>query len=129
MSEPLTTQQRKALHLGFQLIADALNNAGLDMRTVLKPEIDIPWTKQSVKDYLFRPVMTLMTGKESTTTLDKSQEPQEVWETVMRFLMQNHHIEYIPFPSEEYRSDFFEGNKVDIRNDESYPDEPTDVKF
>ena len=70
------------------------------MRAVLKPEIEIPWTTQSVKDYLFRPVMKLMTSKQSTTRLAKIGEIEEIWDTVMRFLGQNHGVEYIPFPND-----------------------------
>jgi len=98
-----TSTQNSALHLGFQLIADALNGAGLDMRKVLKPEISMDWNTLTVKEYLFKPVMKLMTLKDSTTKLDKTAEIDKVWETVMRFLMENHHIEYINFPSDEKR--------------------------
>lgn len=97
---PLTRQQQKALHVGFELIAASLNGAGLDMRQVLKPEVNIPWTKSSVKEYLYKPIMRLMYAKEHTADLAKMEEPSEVWETMMRFLMENHHIEYIDFPSE-----------------------------
>jgi hypothetical protein len=48
--------------------------------------------------------MELMTRKESTTQLNKTVEIEKVWETVMRFLMENHHIEYIPFPSNEIKA-------------------------
>lgn len=98
--KPRTGQQNRALHKGCELIAASLNGAGLDMRTVLKPEIDIPWTKESVKEYIIRPVMKAMTTKSSTTTLSKIGEIEAIWDTVMRFLMEKHHIEYIPFPSE-----------------------------
>ena len=56
-----TGQQNRALHKGCELLADALNDAGLDMRVVLKPEINIPWTKTSVKEYIIRPIMRAMT--------------------------------------------------------------------
>lgn len=95
-----TEQQNRALHLGCEMIAAALNDAGLDMRVVLKPDVSIPWTKESVKAYMFKPVMTLMTTKSSTTELAKNDgEIEKIWDTVMRFLAQNHGIEYIPFPS------------------------------
>jgi len=96
---PRTDQQNRGLHKGFDLLAAALNDAGLDMRVVLKPEICIPWTKDSVKNYLYRPIMQAMYDKRSTTELEKQEEPGAVWETMMRFLMEKHHIEYIPFPS------------------------------
>lgn len=96
-----TNQQNRALHKGCDIIAQTLNAAGLDMRTVLKHEVEIPWTTASVKKYLFTSIMTAMTGKTSTTELEKQGEIEQVWETLMRFLMEKHHIEYIPFPSHE----------------------------
>lgn len=98
-TKPRTPAQNNSIHLGCKLIADTLNNAGLDMRKVLKPEIEIPWTTISVKDHLFRPVMKATTSKSSTTELNKLGEIEVVWDTVMRFLGQNHGVEYIPFPS------------------------------
>jgi len=44
-----TVQQNKALHVLFNLLAQNLNEAGLDMRKTLKPEVDIPWSGASVK--------------------------------------------------------------------------------
>lgn len=96
-----TGLQNNALHKGLELIAQALNDAGLDIRATLKPEVEIPWTKETVKEYLFRPVMKLATGKESTKQLSKVGEIEKVWDIVMRHLSQNHGIEYIPFPSNE----------------------------
>lgn len=55
-----TGQQNRAAHKGFEILADALNASGKDMRVVLKPEINIPWTKASVKEYLFKPIMRAM---------------------------------------------------------------------
>ena len=101
LPKPLTRPQQNALHLGLKMVADALNLAGLDMRKVLKPEIEIPWTMQSAKDHLFRPIMKTMYSKESTTELSKLEEIDAVWDTMMRFLGQNHHLEYIEFPHDD----------------------------
>jgi len=62
-----TSQQNNALHLYCEMMATALNDAGLDMRTVLKPEIEIPWTKESVKKQMWTPIQEIMFNKESTT--------------------------------------------------------------
>src|SRR5262245_12906276 len=64
-----TAQQNKALHVYFQLISDTLNDAGLDMRVVLKPSVEIPWTPKTVKEYLWRAVQRIQLRKESTTEL------------------------------------------------------------
>lgn len=96
-----TLSQNNALHLGLEMIAKTLNEAGLDMKKVLKPEIDIEWTKDTVKKYMFKPVMEMLTQKKSTTELDKVSEITEIWDTLMKFLGEKHAVEYIPFPSEE----------------------------
>lgn len=94
-----TTQQNKALHVGLTLLAKTLNDAGLDMKVILKPEVSIPWTKVSVKEYLFKPIMAAMMDKASTTELEKQGEIEQVWDTLFRHLGEKHGIEYIPFPS------------------------------
>ena len=94
-----TIQQNKALHKWFELVADELNDAGLDMKKVLKPNIDISWTKSSIKEYLWRPVQYAMLGKKSTRNLSKKQiDP--VWEQINRFLGEKHGI-HVGFPSIE----------------------------
>ena len=64
-----TDQQNRALHLYFTQLAKILNEAGLDMRKVLKPSINIPWTAKSIKENLWRPIMKIQLGKDSTTEL------------------------------------------------------------
>lgn len=126
-----TSQQNKALHKGFELVAKTLNDAGLDMRAVLKPEIDIPWTKDSVKKYLYKSILALMYDKEHTAEMDKLEEPSQVWETMMRFLMEKHHIDYIPFPHDpEKDKETIGGAKVDSNrykdeHEEEYKGPPT----
>lgn len=51
-----TILQGRALHKYFELVGEALNVAGLDMKKVLKPNVDIPWNKDSVKNFLWKPV-------------------------------------------------------------------------
>ena len=80
-----TAQQNKALHKYFELVAGALNEAGLDIRAVLKPEIEIPWSKDTVKDLLWRPIQTIQLGKRSTTELS-TQDIDKVFETMNRHL-------------------------------------------
>lgn len=93
-----TLQQNKALHLYFQLVADSLNNAGLDMKTALDPEVDIPWTKQSVKEYLWKPIQQIQLQKGSTTELT-TKDIDWIYDTLNRYLA-THGI-HEPFPSIE----------------------------
>jgi len=98
VSKQRTLQQNKALHLYFQLVADTLNDAGLDMRTVLKPGVEIPWTKTTVKEYLWRPIQNIQLMKKSTTELT-TRDIDAIFDTMNRHLA-NHGI-HEPFPSIE----------------------------
>lgn len=99
MDKKRTLTQNNALHLMFDQLAEKLNDAGFDMKKTLKPSIDIPWSKMSVKEYLWRPVQKAQLGKESTTDLT-TKEIDEVFETLCRHLRQKLGIE-IHFPSIE----------------------------
>jgi hypothetical protein len=99
--EKRTPKQNNALHKYFELLAEELNNAGLDMRHTLKESIEIPWTPELVKDYLFKPVMRATLGKESTTELDRK-EVSTVYDVLNRYLGQRFGLD-IFFPSEDSR--------------------------
>lgn len=94
-----TTQQNRALHVYFTLIANALNAAGLDMKKVLKPNVEIPWSAETVKEYLWRSIQRAQLHKESTTELTTS-EIDLVYDTLNRFLAEKFGISE-PFPSIE----------------------------
>ena len=44
--------QNSALHLWCEMVAKHLNDLGMDMRKTLRQDMDIPWTKSSVKEYI-----------------------------------------------------------------------------
>ena len=94
-----TLTQNAALHLMFEQLANELNNKGLDQRKVLNESIEIPWDKDSVKDFLWRPVQDAKFNTTSTTDL-KSNEIDEVFRILQRHLNQKLNIG-IEFPSIE----------------------------
>jgi len=94
-----TRRQNNALHLYFQLLADELNKAGLDMKKILKPSVDIDWTLESIKEYLWRPIQFALLRKRSTTQL-KSNEIDEVYNQLNRFLGEKFGV-HVEFPHEE----------------------------
>lgn len=93
-----TLNQNSALHLFYQQLATTLNNAGLDMRVILKPSFNIPWTTLNVKEYLWRPLQKSLLKKESTTDLNKLDEIDKIHAILMRELGEKHGIEYLEFP-------------------------------
>jgi len=98
-----TITQNRALHLYFTQMAKALNLAGLDMRIVIKPEIDIPWSPYNVKEFIWKPVLNAMFGKKSTKEMATT-EIDEILETINRHLSEKFGAfgySYLPFPSLE----------------------------
>jgi len=95
-----TSQQNKALHQYFRLLAQAFNEAGLDMRLVLKPEVSISWTPKNIKDYLWRPFQIVLTNKRSTTELGKLREIDLIYDNLNRHLSEKFGLS-VPFPSSE----------------------------
>ena len=80
-----TLTQNAAMHLFFGWLADALNDAGMDMRKTLRNDIDIPWTPASVKEHLWRPIQIAMTDKQSTTEIT-TVEPTDIHAVLSRHL-------------------------------------------
>lgn len=94
-----TLPQNSALHLFCTQLADTLNDMGLDQRKVLKPSINIPWTKESVKKQIWSPIQEAMYGTNSTTFLHKQGQIETIHKVIMRELGEKHEVEFIPFPT------------------------------
>ena len=95
--EQRTSQQNRSMHLYFAQLAEALNDAGLDMQTTMKHyKVEVPWTPESVKEVIWKLVQDKMFGKRSTTELTTEQVNQ-VYEVVNRFTVKLG-MESIPFP-------------------------------
>lgn len=99
MENQRTITQNKAMHKYFELLATELNDAGLTMRKVLKPEVDIDWTPEAVKSYLWKPIQDALYQKNSTTELNKKQVSL-VFETLNRHLGTKLGV-HVAFPSNE----------------------------
>jgi hypothetical protein len=94
-----TLTQNRALHKYCQMLADALNESGLDQRNVLKPEVDIPWTQNAVKENLWRPIQVAVTGLDSTTKPETSQY-SAIYEVLNRHLAMKLGIS-VPWPCKD----------------------------
>ena len=94
-----TRAQNRALHKYFELLADALNDAGYDQRKTLKPDVDIPWTKDAVKTMLWHPLQKAITGEESTARVKTSDYPK-VYEVLNRHTAQKLGVS-APWPCED----------------------------
>lgn len=92
--EQRTIQQNKALHKTFELWCDQLNGAGLTVKVVLKPEVEVMWTPDMIKEYLWRPIQKAQLGKESTTELT-TKEVDKVYQTLQHHFGEKFGIELV----------------------------------
>lgn len=97
VDELRTTRQNSAMHKYYELLASELNESGLSMMKVLKKDAEIPWTPDSIKNFLWRPIQEAQTGKKSTTRLN-TKEVSEVYETLNRHLGDKFSV-HVPFPT------------------------------
>ena len=94
-----TIDQNSALHVYFNLVADALNEAGLTVQETLKHQMDMEWNAYRIKDLVWKQAQKKYLGKTSTTELDKHGEIDEIYDHVNRWLATlPTPIESIPFP-------------------------------
>ncbi len=91
----LTAAQMRSLHLYFRQLADALNDAGLDIKQTVKA--DIPWSPESIKEVMFRSILKALFNKRSTTSLKKN-EIDDVYNVMNRLTSERFGIS-VPFPS------------------------------
>lgn len=92
-----TIQQNKALHKYLGMLAEALNDAGYDMKRTLKEDVEIPWNPQMAKEHLWRPIQRIVLDKESTAEQD-TDEVSEVYQILDRHMQQKFGV-HVPFPS------------------------------
>lgn len=83
-----TTRQNNALHAYLREVAEQMNARGMDMREVLKPTVEIAPTMQLIKDYMWRPIQKIVTGKESTERLTTA-EVDQVYQEMSKHLAAN----------------------------------------
>lgn len=92
-----TLTQNAALHKFLEMLADALNDAGWDMKRTLRADVDIPWTKQTAKDQLWRPIQDAYLQKKSTADAD-TDEYRKVYSVLNRHLSEKCGV-HVPWPS------------------------------
>ena len=94
-----TAKQNDSLHLYLSQLAQELNDSGQDMRKVLKPTVDIPWSTDTAKRFLWKPIQKVMVDKESTTDLT-TDEVDKIYRVLDRHVSEKCGL-HVPFPSVE----------------------------
>ena len=97
--EPINTRtllQNNSLHKYFEMLAEALNEAGFDMKEVIR--VDIPWTPENVKKFLWKPLQKVYLGHDKTSGL-KTGEVSKVYDILNRVIAERCNGLHVPFPS------------------------------
>lgn len=115
MQTQRSQKQNRAIHLWFRLLADTLNDSGLDMKTVLKPSVSISWTDKTIKEYIYKPIIEAMLLKKSTTELT-TKEIDKVWEIINLHLGEKFGVEVPPIPSQEQTENYLKSLEQSYEN-------------
>ena len=97
-----TSLQNRAIHKFLTMLADALNAAGWDMKKTLTKQADIPWSGDTAKEWLWRPIQKAMFCKESTASLE-TDEVSHVYETLNRHTSAKLGVS-VPFPEKHWKA-------------------------
>ena len=94
-----TYRQNRTLHLLFRRMAEALNEGGFEIAHPFKPDLEIPWSEHSVKDLLYRPIISSYFKVERSSLLDTAQLSESM-DILVDAVNRNTGI-YVPIPSQE----------------------------
>jgi len=94
-----TLTMNRAMRMYWKLLSNALNDAGLDMDTVLSEGTEIPWSESKVEEHIWRKIQTAETGKESTKDLS-TKEMTAIYEIINRYLSGKFGV-FVPWPCQE----------------------------
>jgi hypothetical protein len=101
IDETRTSPQNRALHKFCADLAKAFEDAGIDQRTymaALREGVEIPWSKASVKEVIWRGFQTAMGMPESTTRLTTKQVDQ-IHKQIDKFTLERFNMSAPAFPS------------------------------
>lgn len=98
--------QNRARWLFCDQMARLLNEHSLDMRAFISEGIDMPWSKDTFMDFIWRPTLKMLTGKK-TTRKETTQDINQVYDVINRAVTQrtNGIVQVPSFPSVESKMD------------------------
>ena len=81
-----TSAQNRAMHKYFEWIANTLNDNNLYLtKDLIQASYEAEWSKEMVKELIWKPVQKRLTGKKSTTKINTA-EVNKIVETIQRAL-------------------------------------------
>ena len=80
-----TSRQFRSIWLYCSLLATDLNDAGLDIKLILKEDLEVNWNKNLIMDLYWKTIQKTLFGTDSTKDLKKSQV-SEIYEELNRHM-------------------------------------------
>jgi len=104
MQEKSSKKQFDSVHLYLEMVAKVLADEGHTMQDVVKAirTAEILPTKNALKEVVWKPLLSIITGKDSTTK-QSSVEVDKVYEAMNKWLGQEFEV-HVPFPSEDIKN-------------------------
>jgi len=100
--KPWTPNQKGAMYIWLRDLAVILNDAGLErvviMEELAKHGIELPWTRDSAKELLWKPILKVQAQKESTED-QSTTNPSEISMIISRRLSERYGVTCPPWPS------------------------------
>ena len=107
--EQRTSLQNRSLHKYFELVAEQLNDAGYDVKAVLKHQVDVNWSMILVKEIIWKAAQRVSLGKSHTAELT-TDEVDKIYKQVDRYTSEKFGIHqefpHIPDHEEEIKNHF-----------------------
>ena len=94
-----TWKQNNTLHLLFRRMAKELNDAGFEIPHPFKPDLEIPYSEESVKELLYKPIITMYFKVERSTDLDTEQLSESM--AILVDAVNRNTGVYVPIPTGE----------------------------
>lgn len=118
--------QNSALHVYYEHLATALNEKNLGCKFILGDKtVELDWTPNLIKEMIWRPIQIALTGKTSTTQLDKVSEIDKIYDHLNRLFSNEPFMVHVPFPNDETKNEPTHlerptENSSDLLNDEIF---------
>ena len=92
--------QNSALHKYLTLLANALNESGQELIIIINgKQSEVPWTMETVKDLMWRPIQKAITKQKSSTKCSTT-DYLVIYETLNRHTAEKLGV-FVPWPSKE----------------------------
>lgn len=101
ISNQRTLPQNRAIHKWCELVAEELNDAGLDIKKFYEGGMDIPWSKETVKEHIWKVGMEYHHLPDTSTTKLTRTQVNEVYDICNRALgARGVHVDFPTFKEE-----------------------------